>query len=120
MRKPKGFGKNYFSLTAIQATVTAVTIHSLTVATQILSFQHLSLEDTEDDPNTVLLDILTPSTITSEPDQRPIPRSCHCNCHFKHKTRNIFLSLYSKFKPKYLCRNLLTGIAPPSLNLFSS
>ena len=119
MRRPKGFGRNYFSLTAIQATVTAVTIHAITTATQLLSHQLTSLEDSGDDPNDPLV-LLSPLTVTSEPDQRLLVRSCHCNCYFKRKTRNIFISLYSKFKPKYFCSNIVSGIAPPTVFSTSS
>lgn len=114
MRRPKGFGRNYFSLTAIQATVTAVTIHAMTTATQLLCHPLSSLESDEDDPNDPLLSLISPLTVTSEPDSRLLTRSCHCNCYFKRKTRNIFISLYSKFKPKYFCPYIVSGIAPPS------
>ena len=113
MRRPKGFGRNYFQLTAIQATVTAVTIHAITIATQLLSHPLSSTEADEGDPNDPLLSLLSPLTITSEPDSRPQLRSCHCNCYFKRKTRNIFISLYTKFKPRYYCPHRVSGISPP-------
>ena len=112
MRMPKGFGRNYFSLTAIQASVTAVTIHAIQTATQLLSF-HLFSNESEDGPDDPLLLELSPLTVISEPDPRRLIRSCHCNCYFKRKTRNIFISLFEKFKPKYFCPYIVTGIAPP-------
>jgi len=115
MRTPKGFGRNYFSLTAIQATVTAVTIHAVQSATQLLSHQFSSEKESEDDPNDPLLIQLSPLTLASESDPRPLPRSCHCNCYFKRHTRNTFISLYSKFRPKYYCKHLVSGISPPLL-----
>lgn len=115
MRMPKGFGRNYFSLTAIQATVTAVTIHAVHTATQLLTHHLISVDEADDDPNALLLSELSILTVTSEPDSRPQPRSCHCNCYYKRKTRNIFISLYSKFKPKYFCPNIVSGIAPPQI-----
>lgn len=112
MRMPKGFGRSYFSLTAIQATVTAITLHSITVATQFLS-DTLNFSDETCDIDDPLLIDLAPLTLISEPDQSPYTNSCHCNCHYQSKTRNIFLSLYAKYRPKFTCRNLLTGISPP-------
>lgn len=114
MRIPKGFGRNYFSLIAIQATVAAITIHAVQTAAQLLSHQFSSEKESEDDPNDPLLAQLTPLTLASEPDPRLPIRSCHCNCYFKRKTRNIFISLYSKFRPKYFCPYIVSGIAPPS------
>jgi len=116
---PKGFGRNYFSLTAIQATVVAVTIHAIQTATQLLSHHLISIDETEDDPNALLLSELSILTVTSEPDQRLLVRSYHCNCYYKRTTRNIFISLYSKFKPKYFCPNIVSGIAPPLNPLFN-
>lgn len=115
MRRPKGFGRNYFSLIAIQATVTAVTIHAVTTATQLLSHHLAATDEADDSPNDPLISQLAPIAITLEPDSRPLTRSCHCNCYFKRKTRNIFISLYSKFKPKYFCSYIVSGIAPPNL-----
>ena len=119
LRTPKGFGRNYFSLTAIQATVTAITIHAVCTTTQFLSetlnFSDESLE--ADDP---LLCLLSPLSITSENDQRSSTRTCHCNCYFKRTTRNIFISLFQKFKPKYFFPNIVSGIAPPSLSLYTN
>ncbi len=118
MRRPKGFGRNYFSLTAIQATVTAVIIHAVTTASQLLTFQRTALVASEEDPSDPPV-LLAPLAITSEYDPRRIVRSCHCNCYYKRKTRNIFISLYLKYKPKYFCSYTVSGIAPPKPLLYS-
>lgn len=87
MKAPKGFGKNYFSLAAIQAHVNTITLSQTSVRTHAYHIEgyeeEASLEE-EDDPNELLLAsiVSTPKT-SSRPSSRG--RRCHCNIYFKHK-----------------------------------
>lgn len=88
MRAPKGFGKNYFSLAAIQAHVSTITLSQTSVRTHahhLDGFEEENAQEEEDDPNELLLATIvsTPKT-SSHPSSRG--RRCHCNVHFKHKT----------------------------------
>jgi hypothetical protein len=70
MRPPKGFGKNYFTLAAIQATVAQNILHS-----QYISMQpalHVSF-DMEDEVEDELLDelVLSPFSL----------KASHCSCY---------------------------------------
>jgi len=87
VKAPKGFGKNYFSLAAIQAHVSTVQLSQTSVRITSHHFDILDYSDEvqeDDDPNELLL-----STVTYLPKKssRPSPRgrTCHCNVHFKHK-----------------------------------
>jgi len=80
MRTPKGFGKNYFTLAAIQATVSQVTMHSQTVMMQNTLHVNFNEEDSlEEEPPEELL--LAPIVINS--------KASHCSCHCSHYSRLI-------------------------------
>jgi len=110
MRIPKGFAKNYFSLSAICAYSSASILHaqcsSYTQSSRNLSFEVL---DDEDDP----LDEL--ELLLQESSSQPKRSACHCNCHFK----NLLYTLIQLFKfyPQTFFIHFKTrsGIAPPLL-----
>lgn len=74
MRTPKGFGKNYFTLAAIQATVSQIQLQSQ--CTAMRPSLHVNYDEErlyEDDPEeAILLSIIQDST-----------RASHCNCFYK-------------------------------------
>ena len=81
MRAPKGFGKNYFTLAAIQATVvqhhldaTSVRVHA-----SYLIRADWDREEGEDEE----LEELLCSAVLSLPSH-----AGHCNCFYKRITRN--------------------------------
>ena len=88
MRAPKGFGKNYFSLAAIQAHASTTTLSQTSVrahAHHLDDFKKADAQEEVDSPNepllaTTLSSIKTSSRLSSQ------RRRCHCNIHFKHKT----------------------------------
>ena len=112
MRAPKGFGRNYFSLAAIQAYSSATVLHGETTRTHTISQQRdresESEAEADDSP-----DILECSS------QRPVyPRpsgSCHCNCFFRRKTRNTIKNhpLPKRFQRPFRIAN--SSISPPAI-----
>ncbi len=82
MKLPRGFGKNYFSLSAIQACVSQTQLDATSVRVKSdHSFMSIDF-DTEELEDEALLPIdINPVLILSS-------KTCHCNCHFKHYTRN--------------------------------
>ncbi|MEA1918174.1 MAG: hypothetical protein U9N42_11690 [Campylobacterota bacterium] len=78
MYKPKGFGKNYFSLASIQAYSSLSTLRKIEVKTKSHLTQNIFEEESslEEDPPDELLDILQPAL-----KQKP------CSCNYYYKTR---------------------------------
>lgn len=106
-RLPKGFGKNYFSLSAITATTNHVTMHAQTSRTQQFHTIHHSSEElealAEDEELTTLL------ANTLELSLKP----CHCNCYFNKRTKKaIKLHPKQKFQP-HIFVSLNTSVSPP-------
>ena len=80
MRTPKGFGKNYFTLAAIQATVAQLTMHSQSVSMQpALHVNFDNNEDIEDDQNDELLSCNISNTL----------KDADCSCHCTHFSRIV-------------------------------
>ena len=110
MRRPKGFGKNYFSLSAICAYSSATVLHAqctaLTQSSRNFSFETL---EEEDDPLEEL-ELLESSAVT------PVTSSCHCNCFFKR--RLYILTQLFKFHPQtfFIYLKTRSGISPPIAN----
>jgi hypothetical protein len=109
MRRPKGFGKNYFSLSAICAYSSATVLHA-----QCTSLTHTSRNynaETLDEEEELLedLDILDSSFVQEKSS------SCHCNCFFKR--RLYTLKQFFKFFPQtfFIFNKNRTGISPPYL-----
>jgi hypothetical protein len=106
--KVKGFGKNYFSLSAICATTNSITLHT-SASRYTHRSRNLSMYATteeEDDP----LDEL--ELLQHEEGLSP-SSSCHCNCFFKR----LFYTLTQIFRhhPQtyFIFHKRHTGIAPP-------
>ena len=105
MKLPKGFGKNYFSLTAITATVNQIKMNSIAVLVQ--SFHMLKFEGSELEAELEEDELLTlcPLQLSAKP--------CHCNCYFLKYTRKI-LRLFpnQNFFYNYF-KSLNNAISPP-------
>ncbi len=106
MRMPKGFGKNYFTLAAIQASVVQ---HHLSATSVRIASDHLiypEFEEKESEPE-ALEELLCSSTFS-------LPTHAgHCNCYYHRVTRNLILQ-NSKAKltvKPYLYANSVTS--PP-------
>jgi len=111
MKLPKGFGKNYFTLRAITATVNQVSLHANASRVQSFHLQNfqsseLEAEVEEEDPAT-----LCPLQLSFKP--------CHCNCYFFKKTRKI-LHLFpnQNFFQSYF-KSLNNAISPPYFHMTS-
>jgi len=108
MRRPKGFGKNYFSLSAICAYSSASVLHaqctSFTQSSRNISFETL---DEEEDPLEDL-ELLQCSTTV-----RVKSSSCHCNCYFKRLLYRLTQFLKFQRQTFFIYRNTRSGIAPP-------
>jgi len=112
MKTPKGFAKNYFSLSAICAYSCASVLHAqcsaYTQSSHNLSFELL---DDEDDPLEEL------ELLVQESLSKPKRSACHCNCHFK----NLLYTLIQLFKfyPQtfFIYSKNRSGISPPSILL---
>jgi len=109
MRRPKGFGKNYFSLSAICAYSSASVLHA-----QCTSLTHssrnYSLETMEEEEELLEdLEILESSFVTQKKSSK------HCNCFFKQLLYT--LTQLFKFHPLtfFIFNKNRTGISPPSL-----
>ncbi|MBE0498646.1 MAG: hypothetical protein IBX43_05315 [Campylobacterales bacterium] len=114
MRSPKGFGKNYFSLSSICAHSSASVLHA-----QCTAFTHasrnFSFETLEEDEEPLIdeLELIECSSPRSKSSSR------HCNCYFK-RLLYILTQLF-KFHPQTFFIHLYnrSGIAPPFSFLFS-
>ncbi len=81
MRAPKGFGKNYFTLAAIQATVVQ---HHLSATSVRIQASHLIQPDweTKESDDEELEELLSCATLS-------LPTHAgHCNCFYNRITRN--------------------------------
>lgn len=112
MKAPKGFGKNYFSLSAILAYSIEPVLHS--TFTRLKSTNSLSIskedDDLEEDPPPDLELCLQNIVSFNKP--------CHCDCVFRSKT-SIIVSLFNfiprcpYYRTHFAFRR--TGVHPPSL-----
>ncbi|MCD6259814.1 MAG: hypothetical protein J7J31_09460 [Helicobacteraceae bacterium] len=110
MRLPKGFGKNYFTLRAITATVNQISLDATsTRSKEFHLLRHTSqeldaLEEEEELATTLCAPILS-------------IKPCHCNCYFLRITKKI-LTLCPNQKHFYnYFKTLNSAISPP---LFTS
>ena len=106
MRKPKGFGKNYFTLAAIQATVVQHHLNATSVRIASDHLVHTAWEQEESE--TQELEELLLSSAPSLPTH-----AGHCNCYYHRVTRNLILQnpkAKISIKP-YLYANSVTS--PP-------
>ena len=107
MRLPRGFGKNYFTLSAITATVNQASVN--TTSSRVRSFHLLSVQgqESESELEEEELLVVCPLQLSKKP--------CHCNCYFLKKTRKT-LKLF--FNPKLFFnyfKTLNNSISPPFL-----
>ena len=107
MRAPKGFGKNYFTLAAIQASVVQHHLSATAVRVNDAHLVHTEWEQ-EESENEELEELLCTSTFT-------LPTHAgHCNCYYHRVTRNLILqNSQAKLTVKpYLYANSVTS--PPN------
>lgn len=113
----RGFGGKYFSLQAITATVSAVTIHNQSVRIRNChTRRHATSDDSIDESPPDDLDLLLEAI---EPFVPRVSRcQCHCNCFFRRQTRRVlhFLSFVPKLR--FLFRYFHTDSSPPLLLYF--
>ena len=81
MKLPRGFGKNYFSLSAITATVNAVTLQSQ--ATRMQKFHIFGSFECDDSEELEECQELEAACFTQQINQK----ACHCNCFFLSRTK---------------------------------
>lgn len=114
----KSFGGKYFSLQAITATVSAVTIHNQSVRIRNCHTRRTVTSDEcidESPPDD--LDFLLEAI---EPFAPRVSRcQCHCNCFFRRRTRRALH--ISSFIPKlrFLFRYFHTDSSPPLFLFFA-
>ena len=110
MKLPRGFGKNYFTLSAITATVNQVSINANTSRVQDFHLINFSDDKLENEEELDELDILCPLQLSTKP--------YHCNCFFlKHTLKTLKLYNGQKLFLNYHKR-LNNSISPPKQILF--
>lgn len=105
MKLPRGFGKNYFSLRAITATVNQISLNANTSRVQsfhMLTFQSDELEAEQEDEE---LATLCPPQLSLKP--------CHCNCYFLKITRKTLKIFYKQNLFFNYYKTLNNSISPP-------
>lgn len=109
MRKPSGFGKKYFTLSAILAYSVAQRLQSqinsaYSIINSNISFEKEELDDVNDSPN--LLE--QPLIVNAKP--------CYCNLLFKSRTRlSLLINIFIPRCPFY-CKYFAfrrSGVHPP-------
>jgi hypothetical protein len=112
MRSPKGFGKNYFSLAAIQAYSSSVCSHAVYTAARMHTrdFGPCTDENEETARDEEIADLL----LLEQPE--PSSRACHCNCFFRRRTRTVVRRVRSGKRPLSRFRKTKTGISPPTVS----
>ena len=115
MRSPKGFGKQYFTLTAILAYAVAPKLHTLQIRYTFVHKQYfLHHEDGEEEEP---LEAVVPTATSCLQSTCP----CHCNCYFR--ARALLLLKLVRQLPKCNCKCRFfsfrrTGTHPPKLSFF--
>ena len=104
----KGFGKNYFRLTAITATVSAVNLQRRACSIKELRFERVVIFDQNEDPPPE-----EPTSAPAEIDKSSKP--CYCNIFFACLAHKILKLSKIKKPPLCKCRYTKTGIAPPNI-----
>jgi len=106
MKLPRGFGKNYFSLSAITATVNQISLAQECSRVQSFHTCYALCEQEEEELEELdMLEICQTQQLSS--------KSCHCNCFFQSLTCKV-LKLFTSAKnyiDYYLSLN--TSISPP-------
>ena len=110
MRRPKGFGKNYFSLSAICAYSSNTVLHAQCSAFTQSSRNLISeTQDEEDDPLEEL-ELLIQESSAFTPSS-----SCHCNCYFKKRLYTLIQLLKILPQTFFIYRKTRSGISPPNI-----
>lgn len=105
MRIAKGFGKNYFRLSAITATANAITMHA--TSSRVHSFHQFSCNYDELDALEEL------EELESLLEQDASLKACHCNSFFLAHSRKILKTFfYKKLHVDYF-KTLFNSISPP-------
>jgi len=109
MKLPRGFGKNYFSLSAITATVNQITLHK--EVSRVQDF-HTKLSSEED-----AIEELEEDDLALCQTQQLSSKACHCNCFFRaltSKTLKLFtvMKIYHDY---YISLNTTTS---PPIRIF--
>jgi hypothetical protein len=116
VRSPKGFGRNYFTLAAIQAYSSSACAHAVYTAVRTHARRDgLRADDDRDaPPEDEVADLLL-----EEQQPEPSRRPCHCNCFFRRRTRAVRRRVRFNRRPLCRCRKTKSGIAPPFPRFFS-
>lgn len=116
MKSPSGFGKNYFTFSAILAYSVQNKLNAQVSSIHSLFFNATDKEDDEIEEEELPPDILNPLCILNT-------KPCHCNCFYKIRTKLTLLC--NKFIPR--CPYYTTyfafrrsGVHPPKTLLFSN
>ena len=106
MKLPRGFGKNYFSLNAITATVNQVSLSK--EVSRVQNFHtHRVLFEQEEEELEELEELVLCQTLQFS------LKSCHCNCFFNARTlKTLFLFPFAKKSFNYYI-DLNTSSSPP-------
>ncbi len=107
MRRVLGFGKNYFTLAAIQAySAQAVRLRAerafLDVSLGVRRFADRADEEEQPPPDTPVCSF---SSLNANP--------CHCNCFFRRRAWLLLHLSRLRKRPACRCRYTKTGLAPP-------
>lgn len=110
--RPKGFGKNYFRLTAIQAYSAAPILHAALTSFSFFTHQNYfeanSEEEEEESPPDLQEALPLPLAAAKKP--------CHCNAYFTHLSKlMVLLNHYIPRCPYYTTYFAFrrTGVHPP-------
>jgi len=113
MRTPKGFGKNYFTLSAIQAYSSGIRLDAIAaVARTHTRFYGTSADDDFEAPPE---EEIAAALLTELPEPSS-PR--HCNCFYRRRTRTVERRVRAARRLVCRCRKTKTGISPPLFPIF--
>jgi len=108
VKSPKGFGKNYFTFSAMLAHTVENSLQAQVASCHLLSHHKISQEDDlleEDPPLELLVEV---PLVSAKP--------CHCNCFYNLQTKlillyNTFIARCPYYTTCFAFRR--TGVHPP-------
>ena len=109
MKSPRGFGKNYFSFTAVLAYSVQNSIDAKVSSIYSLLSNRLLKESEEVDEDDPPLELLETTCFTTD-------KPCRCNCFYRHKTKLARLIYHYIPRCPYYCTYFAfrrTGVHPP-------
>ena len=109
MKSPRGFGKNYFTFSAILAHSVQIKLQSQVSSIYSILHNKIAKEDEELDENDPPCDVLETLCILNA-------KPCHCNCFYKLKTKiALLINTYIPRCPYYTTYFAFrrTGVHPP-------